>query len=108
VNVFAAQQASGAQAPMVDDRQESGLSGRAWFFYLLCAAGAAAGTLPLLPRLENVSEPWFPFVVLAVSAAVAQIFVVITPRNQSYHMTPVFLMPRSCCSRPSCSRSWRS
>jgi diguanylate cyclase (GGDEF)-like protein len=35
---------------------------------------------------------WATFGVLATAAAIAQVFVVITPRNQSYHTTIVFLV----------------
>ena len=39
------------------------------------------------------TDGWLTFLVLAVSAAVAQLFVVGTPRDQSYHTTIVFLIP---------------
>jgi diguanylate cyclase (GGDEF)-like protein/putative nucleotidyltransferase with HDIG domain len=39
------------------------------------------------------TEQWVTFAVLATASALAQLFVVITPRNQSYHMTIVFLVP---------------
>jgi diguanylate cyclase (GGDEF)-like protein/putative nucleotidyltransferase with HDIG domain len=38
-------------------------------------------------------DEWAKFALLATAVAVAQVFVVITPRNQSYHTTIVFLIP---------------
>jgi hypothetical protein len=40
------------------------------------------------------------FIVLAAIAAVAQLFVVRTPRNQSYHTTIVFLLPAAMLLPP--------
>src|SRR5206468_12881093 len=41
-----------------------------------------------------------PFVILGTIAAVAQLFVVRTPRNQSYHTTIVFLIPAAMLLPP--------
>src|SRR5262249_16914357 len=43
---------------------------------------------------------WATFVLLASASALAQGFVVITPRNQSYHMTIVFLLPAALLLPP--------
>ena len=43
---------------------------------------------------------WATFALLATAAALAQLFVVITPRNQSYHMTIVFLVPAALLLPP--------
>ncbi|MET1009439.1 MAG: diguanylate cyclase, partial [Gaiellaceae bacterium] len=44
-------------------------------------------------HLSLDTDGWLTFLVLATSAAVAQLFVVRTPRDQSYHTTIVFLIP---------------
>src|SRR5207244_11142128 len=55
---------------------------------------ALAAYLLLRPRGADVSPgQWATFAVLAAACAVAQLFVVITPLNQSYHTTIVFLLP---------------
>ena len=43
---------------------------------------------------------WTTFVILGAIAAVAQLFVVRTPRNQSYHTTIVFLIPAAMLLPP--------
>jgi diguanylate cyclase (GGDEF)-like protein len=50
---------------------------------------AAAVTTPLISNGEVLPA----FVGLAAAAAIAQVFVVITPKNQSYHCTLAFLLP---------------
>jgi diguanylate cyclase (GGDEF)-like protein/putative nucleotidyltransferase with HDIG domain len=66
--------------------------------YLLSVLGAAAGVaVHLLLRrhgaLDASSDVWATLIILAGACAAAQVFVVITPRNQSYHTTIVFLLP---------------
>jgi hypothetical protein len=75
-------------------RQRSGLSLSAWAFLVLIAAGALApswfaieGAGPLSPK------EWTAFALIAVGAALAQLFPVVTPRDQSYHTTMVVLVP---------------
>jgi len=63
----------------------------AYFFITTAATAVTAG--PLLARLGHETRGWTTFVILGVIAAVAQLFVVRTPRNQSYHTTIVFLIP---------------
>jgi diguanylate cyclase (GGDEF)-like protein len=46
------------------------------------------------------SGEWATFALLATASALAQLFVVITPRNQSYHMTIVFLLPAALLLPP--------
>jgi len=55
------------------------------------AGSAAAGAIhgPILPNQHQRAS----FVLLAVGVAVAQLFVVITPKNQSYHCSLAFLIP---------------
>ncbi len=60
--------------------------------YFLCVAVlASAVTLPFLPRLQH-THMWVTFAILATATATAQLFVVHTPRDQTYHATAVFLL----------------
>jgi len=61
---------------------------------IACVAGFVA--LPFVPRLRNEQYGvglWTTFAVLSAGAALAQMLLVKTPRNQSYHATNVFLVP---------------
>lgn len=62
--------------------------------YLLGIFVAAFGAFGLVLWTGEVVEPadWRLAVLLAVGAAVAQLFVVVTPRNQSYQTAPVFVV----------------
>jgi diguanylate cyclase (GGDEF)-like protein/putative nucleotidyltransferase with HDIG domain len=76
------------------------LSGGAKLY--LAAVGAAtlvAAALPL-SRLSPDTKGWSTFFVLAACAAIAQLFVVRTPRDQSYHTTIVFLIPAALLLPP--------
>jgi diguanylate cyclase (GGDEF)-like protein/putative nucleotidyltransferase with HDIG domain len=70
----------------------------AYFFVVAAATAATVG--PLLTRLETETRGWTTFVILGLIAAVAQLFVVRTPRNQSYHTTIVFLIPAAMLLPP--------
>ena len=60
----------------------------------LAVASVAIGvSLPLLTELKPSSGNWITFVLLGTSVALAQLFVVRTPGNKSYHTTGVFLIP---------------
>ncbi len=65
--------------------------------YLVAIAGVAALiALPFVPRLQTEHRSpsvWAAFGLLAAGAALAQMLLVKTPRNQSYHATNVFLVP---------------
>src|SRR5215210_3085515 len=69
------------------------------FLYAVGVAALAAGFVPL-SRLSPHSGGWGTFFVLAAAAAVAQLFVVRTPRDQSYHTTIVFLIPAALLLPP--------
>ena len=72
---------------------EPELPRRAALYFWLVAAVATAATAPFLVDIQNVRpSAWVTFVVLGAAVAVAQIFVVVTPANQSYHTTGVFLV----------------
>src|SRR5947199_5304198 len=66
---------------------------RATIYFFVIAAFAAAAALPLLAQLRVDTHGWITFIILGSAAAFAQLFVVRTPRNQSYHTTIVFLIP---------------
>ena len=65
----------------------TGLRTRAWVYLAVVYVAAALAVLLTLPVSVD-RETLTLALVLAVLAAVAQLFVVITPRNQSYHVTP--------------------
>ena len=48
--------------------------------------------MPLVPRITTHTHGWVAFLVLSGCAAVAQLFVVRTTRNQSYHTSTAFLI----------------
>jgi diguanylate cyclase (GGDEF)-like protein len=59
----------------------------------LAAVIAAAASRMAADPIVADDRLWASFAVLAVGAAVAQLFVVITPKNQSYHCTLAFIIP---------------
>jgi diguanylate cyclase (GGDEF)-like protein/putative nucleotidyltransferase with HDIG domain len=79
-----------APGPPPTERREI-LPARARIYFGLVAAVAAAATLPFMGRLQE-SHGWTAFLVLGSAAAVAQLFVVRTPRDQAYHTAIVFLV----------------
>jgi diguanylate cyclase (GGDEF)-like protein/putative nucleotidyltransferase with HDIG domain len=66
---------------------------RATIYFFVIAALTAAVSVPLLTHLRAGTHGWLTFAILGTAAAIAQLFVVQTPRNQSYHTTIVFLIP---------------
>ena len=82
------------EVPGVGERHtDTRLSPRATAYFFVVAAAAAIVAVPLLTHLRGGTEGWLTFAILGSAAAVAQLFVVRTPRNQSYHTTIVFLIP---------------
>jgi diguanylate cyclase (GGDEF)-like protein/putative nucleotidyltransferase with HDIG domain len=65
------------------------LKARIYFGFL--AAATVATTAPFLSRLERPHH-WVPFLILGSAAAVAQLFVVRTTRDQAYHTAIVFVV----------------
>jgi diguanylate cyclase (GGDEF)-like protein/putative nucleotidyltransferase with HDIG domain len=77
----------------VETTIENKLSLGAKIYLTAVAALAAAIAVPHLAELSPSRQDWVEFVLLAGAAAVAQLFVVKTPRDQSYHTSIVFVMP---------------
>ncbi len=79
--------------PDPDPAEPSSLPPRAKaFLYAIGALAVLAAAMPFA-HLSLQTEGWLTFIVLSSCAAVAQLFVVRTPRDQSYHTTIVFLIP---------------
>jgi diguanylate cyclase (GGDEF)-like protein/putative nucleotidyltransferase with HDIG domain len=78
--------------PSPDGVREGRLGLRAAVYFWLVVAAAAAATLPFLTRLTLDAPGWATFVALGTAVAVAQLFIVVTPGNQSYHTTAAFLV----------------
>ncbi|MDX6505255.1 MAG: hypothetical protein QOE29_2380, partial [Gaiellaceae bacterium] len=69
------------------------LSRTATAYFFLVVVAAAAVALYYVRRLEHGQHAWGTFALFAGAAALTQLFVVWTPRNQSYHTSMVFLLP---------------
>jgi hypothetical protein len=79
--------------PGPEESEPSSLQPRAKaFLYAIGVLAAAAAVVPFA-HLSLETDGWLTFLVLSTCAAVAQLFVVRTPRDQSYHTTIVFLIP---------------
>jgi diguanylate cyclase (GGDEF)-like protein/putative nucleotidyltransferase with HDIG domain len=67
---------------------------RATIYFFVIATLATGISIPVLTHLRvETNDRWLTFIALGSAAAIAQLFVVRTPRNQSYHTTIVFLIP---------------
>ena len=84
---------AGEGPPTGADRSETSTIPRRAKAYLY-TVGILAVLAAFVPfsHLSPATEGWPAFFVLAACAAVAQLFVVITPRDQSYHTSNVFLI----------------
>src|SRR3954453_11720319 len=69
------------------------LSRTAGVYFFVVVIWAAAVAALYLRRLDGGHYAWGTFAILAGAAALTQLFVVWTPRNQSYHTSMVFLLP---------------
>jgi diguanylate cyclase (GGDEF)-like protein/putative nucleotidyltransferase with HDIG domain len=76
------------------------LAARASVYFFFVAVATALAAFPPLTHLSAATEGWITFAILGVTAAIAQLFVVRTPRNQSYHTTIVFLIPAAMLLPP--------
>src|SRR5438045_2433365 len=68
------------------------LSIRAKLYLGAVAAATGAAAIPSVARLSVHTHGWPTFLILASCAAVAQLFVVPSPRDRSYHTAIVFLV----------------
>lgn len=75
------------------NRRRTGLATGAQL-YLLAIFAAALGAYGLVLSTGEAVDAadWRLAILLAIGAAVAQLFVVVTPRNQSYQTAPVFVI----------------
>ena len=53
-----------------------------------------------MSRIDQHTRAWTTFAILAASVALAQLYVVRTPGNRSYHTTGVFLLPAALLPPP--------
>jgi diguanylate cyclase (GGDEF)-like protein/putative nucleotidyltransferase with HDIG domain len=81
-------------APITSAPEASaGLPRRAAIFLGVVAVATAAAAAPPIARLDAQMDGWGTFLVLALAAATAQLFVARTPRNAArYYTTIVFLI----------------
>ena len=69
------------------------LSRGAKIYLTAVAAVAAAIAVPQVLNISASRQDWVEFAILAGAASVAQLFVVFTPRDQSYHTSIVYVIP---------------
>ncbi len=76
-----------------DSRRRTGLPLAAQLYLLLVYGGALAAVTVATSAAEPIDQvDWRLAVLLGIGAAVSQLFVVLTPHNQSYHTTPVLIV----------------
>jgi diguanylate cyclase (GGDEF)-like protein/putative nucleotidyltransferase with HDIG domain len=93
--------------PRPSEPPEERLPRAAFAFYLLVGAAALAAAGPFVARISDQRSGWLAFAVFGAGAALAQLFVVVTPRRGrnsegtlSYHTTGVFLLPAALLLAP--------
>jgi diguanylate cyclase (GGDEF)-like protein/putative nucleotidyltransferase with HDIG domain len=79
--------------------RDDGFPRNARIYFLLTALAAAAVSLPFLGRLQH-THSWGAFLILASAAAVARLFAVRTPADQTYHADIAFLIPAALILPP--------
>jgi diguanylate cyclase (GGDEF)-like protein/putative nucleotidyltransferase with HDIG domain len=91
----------GAPRPAVAEHDEpTGLSRAAKMYLAVVGVATIVAAFVPLTHLSPHTRGWPTFFVLASCAAIAQLFVVRTPRDQSYHTTIVFLIPAAILLPP--------
>jgi diguanylate cyclase (GGDEF)-like protein/putative nucleotidyltransferase with HDIG domain len=90
----------GVERRPVPEQREPTLSRGAKIYLALVGIVTVVVSIPPLSQLSPNTDGWPIFFLLASCAAVAQLFVVRTPRDQSYHTTIVFLIPAALLLPP--------
>ena len=90
----------GGEAPSRDPVPRQRLSFPALAYLVVVVGAACVVTAPLLSQLDRDQDGWITFLILAGSAAVAQLFLVRTGKNQSYQTSIVFLIPAALLLPP--------
>jgi diguanylate cyclase (GGDEF)-like protein/putative nucleotidyltransferase with HDIG domain len=90
----------GLERRPVPEQREPTLSRGAKLYLALVGIVTVVVSIPPLSHLSPSTDGWPIFFLLAACAAVAQLFVVRTPRDQSYHTTIVFLIPAALLLPP--------
>jgi PAS domain S-box-containing protein len=80
----------GARGPLLGRVLPLPAAGRV--VYLLVVGGALSAAIATLAQLSPTGREWATFGVLAVCAALAQVFVVRTGRNHGFHAATVFVV----------------
>lgn len=76
-----------------DSRRRTGLPLAAQLYLLLVYGGALSAYMLATSASAAIDQAdWRLAILLGVGAAVSQLFVVLTPHNQSYHTTPVLIV----------------
>jgi diguanylate cyclase (GGDEF)-like protein/putative nucleotidyltransferase with HDIG domain len=73
-------------------RRRPALPTGAWFYFAGVVAVTVVGATLLVPRIHDERSAWTAFIVLSTFAAIAQLFVVRTTRDQSYATSIAFLI----------------
>ncbi len=88
------------EPPRIGDGASTRLSPKASAYFVIVALIAAAATGPFVLQIDQHTRDWTTFAILGVCVALAQLFVVRTPGNRSYHTTAVFLLPAALLLPP--------
>jgi diguanylate cyclase (GGDEF)-like protein/putative nucleotidyltransferase with HDIG domain len=73
-------------------RPASSLPTGAWLYFVGVSGAALAAAIPLTLGIDRRTDEWTAFLILSACAALAQLFVVRTTRDQSYHTSTAFLI----------------
>src|SRR5919198_865907 len=65
---------------------------RGQIYFAVVAVATVAAAAPLVPKIHTTTSGWSAFLVLSTCAAIAQLFVVRTIRDQAYHTSTAFLI----------------
>jgi diguanylate cyclase (GGDEF)-like protein len=73
-------------------RPASSLPASAWLYFSAVLGASLAASIPLVLRIDQQTREWTAFLILSACAALAQLFVVRTTRDQSYHTSAALLI----------------